>query len=480
MRPFAIPAMADVHSHAFQRDLRGIGERSEPMADFWSWREEMYRLAEALDPGAMREVAGRVYRELAAAGYGAVGEFHYVHHQPDGTPHEEPNAMALAVAEAAAEAGLTIVLLPAAYHRGGHPRFRDASVDDYLARVDDLRSRGLEVGVAAHSVRAVPAGWLREIASYSDAHGLVRHVHAHEQPRELEECQTEHGCSPIELLHRTGFLSDRTTVVHAIHVTDRDVALLADAAAIVATCPTTEGNLGDGHFPALRYRDAGVRLAIGSDSNVVVDPFEELRELETGARREGLTRYALLAAEGDLWETIARNGLASLGLEQAGEVTVDLDHPRLRGVPDDDVMRALATCASADTVLPVRRTISSGSTFEEQIGYSRAVVDGDWVHVSGTTGFDYSTMTIADDVVAQADQALANVAAALAEAGCGFGDVVRVRYLIPRAADFEACWPALRRAFGAVRPAATMQECGLSDPRMRFEIEVTARRGSAA
>jgi enamine deaminase RidA (YjgF/YER057c/UK114 family) len=183
-----------------------------------------------------------------------------------------------------------------------------------------------------------------------------------------------------------------------------------------------------------------------------------------------------LLASGDLWSAVAANGLASLGLDGAGEVAIDLDHPRLRGVAADDAGRAIVMSGSADTVVPVRRAISSGSAFEEQIGYSRAVVDGDWVHVSGTTGFDYATMTIADDVVAQAEQALANVAAALAEAGCSFADVVRVRYLLPRAADFEACWPALRRAFGDVRPAATMQECGLSDPRMRFEIEVTARR----
>jgi formimidoylglutamate deiminase len=475
-----IPAMPNVHSHAFQRDLRGIGERSErPDDDFWSWREEMYRLAEALEPESMREVAGRVYAEMAAAGYGAVGEFHYVHHRPDGTPYEVPNAMAHAVAEAATAEGLRIVLLPAAYHRGGHVRFRDQSLDDYLARVDALRLAGHAVGVAAHSVRAVPADWLAELARYADAHALVRHVHAHEQPRELEECEAEHGCSPIELLHRTGFLSPRTTVVHGIHVSDRDVALVADSGAIVATCPATEGNLGDGHFPALRYRDAGVRLAIGSDSNVVVDPFEELRELESGARRERRTRHALLAASGDLWGAIAENGLASLGLADAGEITVDLDHSRLRGVREEDVMRALATCGSAATVAPVRRLISSGSTFEREIGYSRAVVDGDWVHVSGTTGFDYTTMTISDDVVEQAEQALANVATALAEARCTLADVVRVRYLLPRAEDFEPCWPVLRRAFGDARPAATMQECGLSDPRMKFEIEVTARRGSA-
>jgi formimidoylglutamate deiminase len=471
-----IPAMPNVHSHAFQRDLRGSGERSEPEADFWSWREEMYRLAGALEPDSMRAVAGRVYREMATAGYGAVGEFHYVHHRPDGTPYEEPNALALAVADAAAAAGLRIVLLPAAYHRGGHARFRDPSVDDYLARVDALRLAGHAVGVAAHSVRAVPADWLGEIAAYAGGYGLVCHVHAHEQPRELEECQAEHGCSPIELLHRTGFLSDRTTVVHGIHVSERDVALVAETGTIVATCPTTEGNLGDGHFPALRWRDAGVRMAIGSDSNVVVDPFEELRELETGARRERMTRHALLAEAGDLWGAIARNGLASLGLDEAGEVTVDIDHPRLRGVPEDDLPRALVMSGSAATVAPVRRRISSGSTFEEQIGYSRAVVDGDWVHVSGTTGFDYETMTISEDVVEQAEQAIANVGAALAEAGASFADVVRVRYLLPRASDFEACWQVLRRVFGDVRPAATMQECGLTDPRMKIEVEVTARR----
>jgi formimidoylglutamate deiminase len=352
VRPFVIHAMANVHSHAFQVGLRGMGERSErPDDDFWSWREGMYALAERLDPDGMREVAGRVYSEMVAAGYGVVGEFHYVHHRPDGTPYDDPNAMAVAVAEASVDAGLRLVLLPAAYHRGGHARFRDASVDAFLARVEDLRARGLEVGVAAHSVRAVPADWLREIAAYAEAHGLVLHIHAHEQPRELEECSAEHGCTPIELLARCGFLGPRTTIVHGIHVSERDIALVADAGAIVATCPTTEGNLGDGHFPALAWRDAGVRLAIGSDSNVVVDPFEEVREMETGARRERRTRHALLAAAGDLWGAVARDGCASLGIADAGVATIDRDHPRLRGVGDEDVLRAVATCAAAEVVV---------------------------------------------------------------------------------------------------------------------------------
>ncbi len=371
----------------------------------------MYALAERLDPDSMRDVAGRVYREMAAAGYGTVGEFHYV--------HDEANALAVAAAEAAVEAGLRITLLPAAYARGGHPRFRDPDVDAFLARVDWLRAwaadrPGVEVGVAAHSVRAVPESWLREIAAYAASERLVRHVHASEQPRELEQCQAEHGCSPIELLQRTTFLSDTTTVVHAIHVSPRDVALLADARAIVASCPTTEGNLGDGVFPALAYRDAGVRLAIGSDSNVVVDPFEEVRELETGARREGRTRHALLAAYGDLWGELVRNGLASLGLSRGGgDRRRPRPSPSARRAARGPAARARHLRERRRGALVTRRLISSGSAFEAQIGYSRAVVDGDWVFVSGTTGFDYATMTIAPGVVEQAERCVANIEAAL-------------------------------------------------------------------
>jgi formimidoylglutamate deiminase len=368
----AVPAMVNAHSHAFQRDLRGRAERPAPEAagrdDFWTWREAMYRLASSLDPDSMRAVAGRAYREMAAAGYGAVGEFQYVHHRPDGRPYDDPNALAVAVAEAAVAAGLVIVLLPAAYHRagwdGGHlpagegqRRFCDPTAEAFLERMDALRSWAaghprVRVGVAAHSVRAVPADWLSAIADYSDRHTLVRHVHAAEQPRELEECAREHGCSPIELLERTGFLGERTSIVHGIHVSDADIELLAASGTIVVSCPTTEGNLGDGRPPALAYRAAGVRLALGSDSQVRIDPFEEVRELEIGARREGLTRRALLPADGDLWSELARNGALSLGLseEEAGRVKVDLGHPDLRGTPETELLSALSTCASAGVV----------------------------------------------------------------------------------------------------------------------------------
>lgn len=347
-RTASIPAMPNAHSHAFQRGLRGAGERPvQPGQDsFWTWRELMYRLAESLDPDSLHAAALTTYREMRAAGYGAVGEFHYVHHQPDGTPYGDPNAMAHAVTAAARDAGLEIVLLPAAYHRGGHPRFRDPDVDTFLARVEELGA----TGVAAHSVRAVPADWLTAIAVFSDQHGLVRHIHAAEQPREIDECRAEHGCSPIELLHHTGFLGPRTSVVHGIHVSQHDITLLAETGTIVVSCPTTEGNLGDGQPPALAYHAAGVRLAIGSDSQVRLDPFEETRELETGARREGLTRSALLSESGDLWGELARNGAASLGLDGAGTLEIDLDHPDLAGVSDEDLPWALATCASAGVV----------------------------------------------------------------------------------------------------------------------------------
>ena len=366
-----IPAMVNAHSHAFQIDLRGAGERPAPAAhgadDFWSWRTEMFRLASRHDPDSMRDAGARAYAQMARAGYGAVGEFHYVHHQPDGTPYEEPNAMALALIDAALEQGLEIVLIAAAYHRAGwnggdlppvegQRRFCDPDVEAYLERVEALRTwaehrPGVHVAVAAHSVRAVPASWIEAIATYSRAHGLVRHVHACEQRRELDECAAEHGCTPIELLERTGFLGPAASVVHAIHVDERDIALLARASTTVISCPTTEGNLGDGYLPALRYREAGVPIAIGTDSQVRIDPFEEARELETGARREGLTRHGLLAASGDLWGALVAAGRDSLGLQgPAAEIGVDPAHPDLAGVELHDLPYALATCASSAVV----------------------------------------------------------------------------------------------------------------------------------
>jgi formimidoylglutamate deiminase len=371
MATATVPAMVNAHSHAFQRGLRGRVERLAPAGrdDFWSWRTQMFALAGALDPAGMQAMAGEVFAEMAGAGYGAVGEFHYVHHRPDGTPYEDPNTMAVAVAQAARAAGLEIVMLPAAYHRNGwdgrdlapepgQRRFCDPDIDAFLARVDGLCAwadgrAGVSVGIAAHSVRAVPASWLEAIAQHADRHGLVRHVHASEQRRELDQCQAEHGCSPIELLAASGFLGPRASVIHGIHVSPRDVALLADSGTTVVSCPTTEGNLGDGYLPAMTYRQAGVPLAIGSDSQVRIDPFEEARELETLSRRERELRTGLLAASaGELWDELCRAGARSLGIEAGATVRVDLEHPDLRGVAPEDLRLALVTSASAGIVVP--------------------------------------------------------------------------------------------------------------------------------
>jgi formimidoylglutamate deiminase len=370
-----VAAMPNAHSHAFQRGLRGRAERLAPdRDDFWSWRTEMYRLAGELDPDSMRATAESTYREMVGAGYGAVGEFHYVHHQPDGTPYEEANAMAVAVAEAGVAAGLEVVMLPAAYHRAGwdgqdlpplegQRRFCDPDVETFLERVEGLRVwaagvDGVSVGIAAHSVRAVPGGWLEAIADYSERNGIVRHVHAHEQRRELDECRAEHGCSPIELLEQTGFLGPGASVIHGIHVSADDVRLMAASGATVVSCPLTEGNLGDGMFPAMTYSAAGVPIAIGSDSQVRIDPFEEARELETLSRRERELRSGLLAATGDLWRELCRTGYRSLGLPDdltdIAQVQLDLEHPDLRGVDPEDLQLALVTCASAGTVVADR------------------------------------------------------------------------------------------------------------------------------
>ena len=354
-RTARIPAMANAHSHAFQLDLRGVGRTAaSPGDDFWSWRTEMYRLASSHTPESMHEVGAAAstgrWRPRATA---PSASFTTSTTSPTGRRTTSPTRWRSRWPRRPAACGLEITLLPAAYHRGGGrgpmhrpPPGRCASATRRWrrswTRVDALRAwadgvDGVSVGVAAHSVRAVPAAWLEEIARYTDEHGLVRHVHASEQRRELAECQAEHGCSPIELLDRTGFLGPRTSVVHAIHVSERDIALLAESDSIVVTCPTTEGNLGDGHLPGLRYRDAGVRLAIGTDEQTRIDPFEELREMETLARREGHTRFALLAAaDGDLWGQMVANGRASLGLPAApvAEIELNLEHPDLANVAD--------------------------------------------------------------------------------------------------------------------------------------------------
>ena len=325
----SLPGFVNAHCHAFQRALRGRGGG----ADFWAWRELMLAEAELQTPATVGRTYAEVYRELRAAGYTAVGEFHYL-------GFEE----ALAAVEAADEAGVRIVLLLAAYARGGLPRFRQESVADYLRQVDELRGRGVAVGVAPHSVRACPADWLEEIGRYAAAERLPLHVHADEQPREIEECLEEHGVRPIELLDRTGCLSERTTVVHATHADGAELDLVARAGARICACPTTEANLGDGFLPVERVCSRGIGICIGSDSNVRIDPLEELRELEGIGRRQSGRRNVI--STGTLLCFGADEGAGALGLEQWDDVRVDLAHPSLRGV--DDVFEGLIAGCGAD------------------------------------------------------------------------------------------------------------------------------------
>jgi formimidoylglutamate deiminase len=330
----ALPGFVNAHSHAFQRALRGTAAGG----DFWAWRETMLVEAERQTPELVRESYETTYREMRAAGYTAVGEFHYL-----GLPE------AFSAVEAASAAGVEIVVLHVAYARFGLPRFRQESVADYLAEVERLREAGVRVGVAPHSVRACPADWLAEIGRYAEAEELPLHVHADEQPREIEECLAEHGCRPVELLARTGCLGERTTVVHATHADGAELDLLASTGSTICACPTTEADLGDGFLPAGRIRKRTIPLCVGSDSNVRIDPLEELRELEGVARRQ-LGRRGIFTSD-ELLRFGSEVGARALGLDQWPSIEVDLGHRSLAGVAREDASAALVAGCGADVVL---------------------------------------------------------------------------------------------------------------------------------
>lgn len=326
-----IPGFVNAHCHAFQRALRGRIEGG----DFWAWRDTMLELAASQTPERVRTSYADVYRELRAAGYTAVGEFHYL-------GLEEGRA----ASAAAAEAGVELVLLHVAYARGGIERFRQESVAEYLRELEELRAGGIRVGVAPHSVRACPPDWLAELGRYAAQEELPLHVHADEQPREIDECLAEHGVRPIELLDACGCLGPRTTVVHATHADGNELDLLAAADARVCACPTTEANLGDGFLPVERLLHRGIDLCIGSDSNVRIDPLEELRELDGIARRQSGRRDVFPVD--DLLEIGTVGGARALGLESWPNVGIDTGHPQLADV--EDWRSALVAGCSADVL----------------------------------------------------------------------------------------------------------------------------------
>src|SRR5438034_11502937 len=326
-----LPGFVNAHSHAFQRALRGRTEGG----DFWGWRDEMLELAAGMTPELVRASYVHAYSEMLSAGYTVVGEFHYL-----GLPE------AHAAVEAGAEAGIELVLLLAAYGRGGLERFRQASAAEYLSQLESVRETGVRVGLAPHSVRACPRDWLEELGAYAARESLPLHVHADEQPREIEECVAEHGLRPIELLAETGCLRPHATVVHATHADAHELDLLAESGARVCICPTTEANLGDGFAPAEEICERGIGICIGSGSNVRIDPLEELRELEGTARRHTGRRNVLSVST--LFCCGADEGAASVGLERWPDVEVDLEHPSLADVEPGDVHAALVFGCGAD------------------------------------------------------------------------------------------------------------------------------------
>ena len=333
MSVLELPGFVNAHSHAFQRALRGRAAG----ADFWAWRDGMLAEAERQTPDLVRSSYAATYREMRAAGFTAVGEFHYL-----GVPE------ARAAAQAAADAGIVFVLLHVAYARGGLARSRQASVSDYLAEIETLRGEGIAVGLAPHSVRACPADWLEEIGRYAGAAGLPLHVHADEQPREIDECLAEHGCRPIELLARTGCLTERTTVIHATHADGTELDLLASHGSTICACPTTEADLGDGFLPAERVLHRGIGLCVGSDSNVRIDPLEELRELEGIARRQSGKRGVF--STDALYQIGSDAGARALGIETWPPIEIDLDHRSLAGVAPEHTRAALLAGCTADVV----------------------------------------------------------------------------------------------------------------------------------
>jgi formimidoylglutamate deiminase len=358
-----LPALSTAHSHAFQRAMRGRGQRpvrrGSGRDDFWTWRGQMYALASSLTPESMHAIALVAYRELARAGVRTVGEFHYVHHQVDGTPYGDRTILADALIDAAKQAGLRIALLRGAYHRAGpgraaeppQRRFCDPHVDDVLRDVDALRTKwrgdpDVVIGIAPHSVRAIPPSWLGPLRDCAARHAIPVHMHVAEQPREVDECVAETGRRPVELLADHGMLCDRFVGVHATHLLPHEAQLLGAARAFVCVCATTERDLGDGLPDLTALREAGTRLCTGVDSHVLVDPIEDLRALETHERLRTRTRVTFRAAgaapAGELWREGSIEGAAACGFADAGgHVVIRRDHPALDLVDEEFVLDAI-------------------------------------------------------------------------------------------------------------------------------------------
>ena len=368
-----LPGLANAHSHAFHRALRG--RTHDGGGTFWTWREQMYAVAAQLDPDSYLALATAAYAEMALAGITSVGEFHYLHHAPGGASYDDPNAMGEALRQAAADAGIRLTLLDTCYVAGGlgarghcqlvgtPQRFDDGHADLWAQRVAGLKeSAGMRIGAAIHSVRAVPRDQLGVVAEA--AAGRPLHVHLSEQPAENAACQGFYGMTPTALLDVEGVLGPLATAVHATHVSDEDIATLGRTRTTVCCCPTTERDLADGIGPARKLYDAGSPLSLGSDQHAVIDVFEEARALEMHERLSSLQRGRF--SPGELLSAATRH--ESLGWEDAGRlevgaradlVVVRLDSHRTAGSAPEQVMVS-AAASDVDTVIVDGRTVVAG------------------------------------------------------------------------------------------------------------------------
>ncbi|AGS70007.1 formimidoylglutamate deiminase [Streptomyces collinus] len=371
LRGLTLPGLANAHSHAFHRALRGTVQVGS--GTFWTWREVMYSVADHLTPETYHALARAVYAEMALAGITCVGEFHYVHHAPGGTPYADPNAMGEALLAAAAEAGIRITLLDTAYLSAGfgeppnthQRRFSDGTADAWAERAALLKEGDhARIGAAIHSVRAVPAGQLATVAEWAAQRDAPLHVHLSEQTAENDACQAAHGRTPTRLLADHGVLGPRTTGVHNTHLTDEDIALLGGSRTGTCMCPTTERDLADGIGPAVALQRAGSPLSLGSDSHAVVDLLEEARAMELNERLRTRTRGHWTAAA--LLRAASADGHAALGWQDAGELTagaladfttIALDSVRTAGpLPRLGAETAVFAATAAD----VRHTVVGG------------------------------------------------------------------------------------------------------------------------
>lgn len=377
-----LPGLVNAHSHAFQRVIRGRTEyRSQNASDsFWTWREQMYAAATTLTPEEIYAASRLAFLEMALSGITAVGEFHYIHHSPDGTQYSNPNLLAHEVIRAARDVGIRIALLRVAYARAGYEtapnprqiRFIETE-QTYLTNLDQLLSTvdttdGMAwVGVAPHSVRAVPLDYLRSIVAFANERRLPVHMHVAEQPAEVSACIQEYGRSPVALLDTEGLLSARFTAVHAIHVTPKAVEALARSGAGVCACPTTERNLGDGVVPADLYFKSRVPVSLGTDSQAQIDLLEDARELEYHLRLQKLERNVLAPNNEPnslarcLFDCATVNGAKAIGFDggklepgaPADFFTVDLNDPSIAGASVDDLLTNIVFSLSRTAIRDV-------------------------------------------------------------------------------------------------------------------------------